>query len=74
MVRCLVITLVGVSDLWDDVGGDPDESSDDESPICRYCGVSALPPEVPGDQSSCENPDCDAFGEPVEGSGPAHPD
>ena len=48
-----------VSNLWD-------ERDDDDSPICPTCGVSALPPEVPGEPSSCENADCDAFGEPVE--------
>jgi hypothetical protein len=46
-----------MSDLWD-------ESDDtDVSPICDACGVSALPPEAPGEPSMCENPNCPAFGE-----------
>ncbi len=49
-----------MSDLWE-------ETEDDASPICDACGVSALPPEVPGAPSSCENADCDAFGEPICG-------
>jgi hypothetical protein len=46
-----------MSDLWD-------ETDDrDVSPICPACGVSALPPEAPGEPSMCENPNCSAFGE-----------
>ncbi len=45
-----------MSDLWD-------EPDDDHSPICNACGVSALPPEAPGEPSMCENPNCPAFGE-----------
>ena len=46
-----------MSDLWD-------ETDDrDVSPICTTCGVSALPPEVPGEPSMCENPNCSEFGE-----------
>jgi len=37
----------------------------DTSPICAFCGVSALPPETPGEQPMCENADCGAFGEPI---------
>jgi hypothetical protein len=47
-----------MSDLWDD--GD-----DEASPICAFCGVSALPPEVPGEVSTCENADCTEYGEPI---------
>ena len=41
------------------------EDDGDDSPICPSCGVSALPPETPGEPSICENPDCVAFGEPM---------
>ncbi|MFT7475737.1 MAG: hypothetical protein ACI81L_002678 [Verrucomicrobiales bacterium] len=47
-----------MSNMWDTTNGD-------ESPICDFCGVSALPPEMPGEPSSCENADCTAFGEPI---------
>lgn len=55
--------------LWDDderaaVG----EDDDGRAPICPACGVTALPadPSVVIDtRFVCENPDCDAFGEPV---------
>lgn len=47
-------------------------SDDDEdigrAPICPACGVTALPAEtanVLNPTFICENPDCDAFGEPV---------
>lgn len=46
-----------MSDLWDET------DDDDVSPICVVCGVSALPPEAPGEPSMCENPDCSEFGE-----------
>jgi hypothetical protein len=46
-----------MSDVWDET----DEG--DVSPICTVCGVSALPPEAPGEPSMCENPNCAAFGE-----------
>jgi hypothetical protein len=46
-----------MSDLWDET------DDGDVSPICTACGVSALPPEVPGEPSMCENPNCPAFGE-----------
>ena len=49
-----------MSDLWDE----PDDD-DDVSPICNACGVSALLPEVPGDPSVCENPNCLAIEEPI---------
>jgi hypothetical protein len=45
--------------LWDDV------DTDDISPICDSCGVSALPPEAPGEPSICENPNCSRFGSPI---------
>ena len=35
------------------------------APICPYCGVTALPAERQEGSFVCENPDCDAFGEPV---------
>ncbi len=46
-----------MSDLWDEV------DDDDVSPICDACGVSALPPEAPGEPSMCESPNCPAFGD-----------
>jgi hypothetical protein len=46
-----------MSDLWDET------DDGDVSPICTACGVSALPPEVPGEPSMCENPNCSEFGE-----------
>jgi len=48
-----------MSDLWDET------DDDDASPICDACGVSALPPEIPGEPSTCENADCPTFGEPI---------
>jgi len=48
-----------MSDLWDET------DDHDVSPICPACGVSALPPEAPGEPSTCENPNCPAFGEPI---------
>ncbi len=47
-------------DLWDET------DDDDVSPICPACGVSTLPPEVPGEPSMCENPNCSAFGEAMD--------
>jgi len=50
----------GVSD-WDD-------AEVDRAPICPHCGVTALPLEpanVIDSQFVCENPDCEAFREPV---------
>ncbi|MGI9578443.1 MAG: hypothetical protein ACR2OH_09610 [Microthrixaceae bacterium] len=41
----------------------------ERAPICSACGVTALPAETSNIIDSgfvCENPDCDAFGEPVE--------
>ena len=55
--RCNSGDTVAMSNLWDGIDGD------DVSPICAVCGVSALPPEAPGEASMCENPDCSAFGE-----------
>jgi hypothetical protein len=46
--------------------------ADDEegrAPICPSCGVTALPAHpsnVIDSDFICENPDCEAFGEPVE--------
>ena len=48
-----------MSDLWDDA----DREDADDSPICAACGVSALPPEAPGEPPMCENPNCSTFGE-----------
>jgi hypothetical protein len=44
------------------------EAEVDRAPICPVCGVTALPAEAArGAEPTfvCENPDCDAFGEPV---------
>jgi len=52
-------------DDFDDLGpgGTPSEEA---SPICPWCGVSALPPEPSsGTSSICENADCDSFGEAI---------
>lgn len=37
------------------------------APICPACGVTALPQEVAGPDGgfTCENPDCELFGEEV---------
>ena len=46
-----------------------DDAEIDRAPICPSCGVTALPAESSNVIDSvfvCENPDCDAFGEPVE--------
>jgi putative hemolysin len=39
----------------------------EQAPICAACGVTALPDERAGGEAVfvCENPDCEAFGEPV---------
>ena len=42
------------------------DDDEDRAPICRGCGVTALPSEV-GEDFVCENPDCPAYGEPVAG-------
>ena len=45
-----------------------DDDLDSGAPICPACGVTALPSEAAGAVDSsfvCENPDCDAFGEPI---------
>jgi len=57
-----VSDTVPMSDLWDD----DDIDDDDISPICPACGVSALPPEAPGEASMCENPNCSTFGEMMD--------
>ena len=49
------------------VDGGTDEA-EGRAPICPSCGVTALPAELSNVLDSgfvCENPDCDAFGEPV---------
>ena len=45
---------------WDDSEG----ADVDRAPICPSCGVTALPSESTAG-FVCENPDCDAFGEPI---------
>jgi len=57
--RCDGSDTDAMTDLWDET------DDGDVSPICTACGVSALPPEVPGEPSSCENPNCSEFGEPM---------
>lgn len=52
---------------WDDAGGEQYEE-EARAPICPACGVTALPAETANVLDAtfiCENPDCDAFGEPV---------
>ena len=47
---------------------DWDDADVERAPICPFCGVTALPahPSNVIDSSFvCENPDCEAFGEPV---------
>lgn len=48
----------------DAFAGDLDEI-DDHSPICGACGVTALLTDERSATFACENPDCDAFGDPV---------
>ena len=56
---------------WDGEAEDEDENhGEDEAraPICPACGVTALPAETANVLDAtfiCENPDCEAFGEPV---------
>lgn len=50
------------SDGWDD---DWEDAEVNRPVICPSCGVSALPPERPGEPPVCENGGCDAYGEPV---------
>jgi hypothetical protein len=41
------------------------------APICPFCGVTALPGDagfVLDPRFICENPDCEAFGEVIEGT------
>ena len=42
-----------------------DDVDAERAPICPYCGVTALAGDTPEAAFVCENPDCDAFGEPV---------
>jgi hypothetical protein len=52
------------------VDGDWDDAEVDRAPICPYCGVTALPADpanVIDSRFVCENPDCDSFGELVDG-------
>ena len=47
---------------------DWDDAEVERAPICPVCGVTALPAETANVIDSafmCENPDCDAYGEPV---------
>jgi hypothetical protein len=53
---------------WDD-----DDDDEGRAPICPYCGVTALPAELsnvvdPG--FACDNAECEAFGERIEGPVP----
>ena len=52
---------------WDE--SDRDQQPDqDRAPICPSCGVTALPAETANVLDAtfiCENPGCDAYGEPV---------
>ncbi len=48
-----------MSDRWDD------DADDAGAPICPSCGATALPAEPPERGFVCENPGCEAFGEPV---------
>jgi hypothetical protein len=52
---------------WDDPEDEWRDAEVDRAPICPVCGVTALPAEIASDPETfvCENPDCDAFGEPV---------
>jgi hypothetical protein len=52
--------------------GDTEGRGVDRAPICPACGVTALPAETANVLDSaflCENPDCEAFGEPVPEDG-----
>jgi hypothetical protein len=53
----------------DDVTMDQwDEGDAQRAPICPSCGVTALPADTSNVIDTafiCENPDCEAFGEPV---------
>lgn len=43
---------------------DPFDSDEvDHAPICASCGVTMLPADAFGPDFSCQNDDCDAFGE-----------
>jgi hypothetical protein len=42
-----------------------EDVDDERAPICPYCGATALPAEANGEFFVCENPECDAFGDPV---------
>ena len=47
---------------------DWDDAEIDRAPICPQCGVTALPAEAANVLDTpfvCENPDCEACGEPV---------
>lgn len=53
-----------------DRGGWDDSPADEgRPPICGYCGVTALPgegdPAVAEPVWICENPDCEAYGQPI---------
>ncbi len=42
---------------------DPFDSDEvDQAPICASCGVTMLPADAFGPDFSCQNDDCDAFG------------
>ena len=51
-----------------------DEASEEEgrAPICPYCGVTTLPSELSNVLDTdfvCDNADCDAYGERIDGGG-----
>jgi hypothetical protein len=41
------------------------EGESDRAPICGACGVTALVADAVDGQFICENPDCEAYGDPV---------
>lgn len=56
--------------IWDDVDSSDEGDDVGRAPICPSCGVTALPAEQANVIDSgfvCENPDCEAFGEPIDG-------
>ena len=49
-------------------GDDGPHADDDRAPICRWCGVTALPKHLSNVIDSpfvCDNEDCEAFGDEV---------
>ncbi len=53
--------------VFDDEEPEWDDAEVERSTICAACGVSSLPAEpLSRIGSICENPSCDAYGEPVD--------